>query len=101
VPNKKRLAHCSQWLHRPHCYRAAKKSHGQLGDFFAALKTGEERGERAGYHKGKKRHCARWRKNGEPAKSGCFQKPLSVVLDITDLLMEVVMPGYADAVETW
>ena len=28
----------------PSSYRAAKKSHGQLGDFFAALKNG--RGER-------------------------------------------------------
>jgi hypothetical protein len=53
----------------------------------AALKNG--RGE---WWKGRgtgKKHCARWRKNGEPALAGCFKKLLTFYLDITDLLMEV------------
>lgn len=38
----------------PVFYWTAKNSHGQLGDFFAALKkAGEERGGRAGYQKPK------------------------------------------------
>ena len=37
----------------------------------------------------KAKHCARWRKQGEPAKAGCFKKLLALCLDTTDLLMEV------------
>jgi len=49
----------------PAFYWAAKKSHGRLGDFFAALKKRERREvEGRGITKAKQ---------GEPAKAGCFK----------------------------
>jgi hypothetical protein len=66
------------------------------GLFRRHIKTGGERVGRRGITKAK--HCACRRKKGEPAKAA-VRKITDLCLDITDLLMEVDMPGSAAAVE--
>jgi hypothetical protein len=57
-----------------HILQGGEKAPWPFGGLFRRLKkAGEERGGRAGYHKSNQRHCARWRKKGEPAPAGYFQ----------------------------